>query len=57
MFTYPMINSRILQKYISQPLLLLQSGPCHYIVNEMLFLFPSRPQMHANSASSENKRL
>ena len=47
----------ILQKYISlEPLLLLQSVPCHHIVSEM-YLQPNRPQMHANSASRENKRL
>ena len=46
----------ILQKYIFQPLLLLQSVPCDHIVSEM-YLQPNRLQMHANSASRENKRL
>ena len=54
--TYPMKYWCILQKYIFQPLLLLQSVPCHHIVSEM-YLQPNRPQMHANSASRENKRL
>ena len=54
--TYPMKHWCILQKYIFQPLLLLESVPCHYIVSEMYFQ-PNRPQMHANSASTENKRL
>ena len=54
--TYPMKHWCILQKYIFQPLLLLQSVPCHHIVSEML-LQPSRPQMHANSASRQNSRF
>ena len=54
--TYPMKYWCILQKYIFRPLLLLQSVPCHHIVSEM-YLKPSRPRMHANSASRENKRL
>ena len=54
--TYPMKYWCILQKYIFQPLLLLQSVPCHHIVSEM-FLQPSRPQMHANSASRQNSRF
>ena len=48
--TYPMKYWCILQKYIFQPLLLLQSVPCHHIVSEM-YSQPNRPQMHANSAS------
>ena len=54
--TYPMKHWCILQKCIFQPLLLLESVPCHHIVSEMYFQ-PNRPQMHANSASTENKRL
>ena len=54
--TYPMKYWCILQKYIFQPLLLLQSVPCHHIVSEM-YLKPNRSQMHANSASRTNKRL
>ena len=54
--TYPMKYWCILQKYIFQPLLLLQSVPCHHIVSEM-YLQPSRPQMHANSASRQNSRF
>ena len=54
--TYPMKYWCILQKYIFQPLLLLQSVPCHHIVSE-IYLQPNRPQMHANSASRKNKRL
>ena len=54
--TYPMKHWCILQKYIFQTLLLLQSVPCHHIVSEM-YLQPSRRQMHANSTSRENKRL
>ena len=54
--SYPMKCWCILQKYIFQPLLLLQSVPCHHIVSEM-YLQPNRPQMHANSASREKKRL
>ena len=56
MFTHPMTYWYIHQKYISQPLLLLQSVPCHHIVSEM-YLPPIRPQMHANSASRENRHL
>ena len=48
--TYPIKYWCILQKYIFQPLLLLQSIPYHHIVSAM-FLQPNRPQMHANSAS------
>ena len=54
--TYPMKHWCILRKYIFQLLLLLQSVPCHHIVNEM-YLQPSRPQMHANSASKQNSRF
>ena len=46
-----MIDWCIHQKYISPPLLLSQSGPCRHIGSEM-YLHPSRPQMHANSAST-----
>ena len=53
MFTYPKTNWYIRQRYIFQPLLLLQSVPCHHIASEM-YLKPNRPQMHANSASREN---
>ena len=52
MLTYPMIDWCILQKYISQPLLLSQSDPCRHIGSEM-YLHSSRPRMHANSASRE----
>ena len=52
MLTYPMIDWCILQKYISQPLLLSLSGPCRHIGSEM-YLHSSRPRMHANSASRE----
>ena len=54
--SYPMKHWCILRKYIFQLLLLLQSVPCHHIVNEM-YLQPSRPQMHANSASRQNSRF
>ena len=54
--TYPMKYWCILRKYISQPLLSLQLVPCHHIVSEM-YLQPSRPQMHANSASRQNSRF
>ena len=54
--TYPMKHWCILQKYIFQLLLLLQSVPCHHIVSEM-YLQPNRPQMHANSASRQNSRF
>ena len=54
--TYPMKYWCILRKYIFQLLLLLQSVPCHHIVSEM-YLQPSRPQMHANSASRQNLRF
>ena len=50
LLTYPMINWCILRKYISRPLLLLQSVPCRHTGSEM-YLKPSRPRMHANSAS------
>ena len=53
MLTHPMTYWYILQKYIFQPLLLLQSVPFHHIVSEM-FLKPIRQQMHTNSASREN---
>ena len=56
MLTYPMIDWCILQKYISRPLLLSQSDPCRHIGSEMYFQ-PSRPRMHANSASRENSRF
>ena len=56
MLTHPMTYWYIRQRYISQPLLLLQSVPCNHIVSEM-YLQPNRPRMHANSASSVNKRL
>ena len=56
MFTYPMTYWYIPPKYIFQPLLLLQSIPCHHIVSEM-FLQPRRQQMHANSASRQNSRF
>ena len=56
MSTYPMKHWCILQKYISRPLLLLQSVPCHHIVSEM-YLQPSRPQTHANNASRRNSRF
>ena len=46
----------ILQKYISRPLLLSQSGPCRHIGSEM-YLQPSRRRMHANSVSRENWRF
>ena len=54
--TYPMKYWCILQKCISRPLLLSQSGPCRHIGSEM-YLQPSRPRMHANSASRENSRF
>ena len=56
LLTYSMIDWCILQKHISRPLLLLRSVPCHHIVSEM-YLKPSRPQMHANSASRQNSRF
>ena len=56
MFTYPMKHSCILRKYISRPLLMSRSGPCCHIGSEM-YLQPSRPRMHANSASRENSRF
>ena len=56
MLTYPMIDWCILQKYISRPLLLSQSDPCRHIGSEM-YLQPSRPRMHANSASREDLRF
>ena len=56
MLTYPMKYLCILRKYISRPLLLSQSGPCRHIGSEM-YLQPSRPRMHANSASRENSRF
>ena len=56
MLPYPMKYLCILRKYISRPLLLSQSGPCCHIGSEM-YLQPSRPRMHANSASRENSRF
>ena len=53
LLTYPMVNWCILRKYISRPLLLLQSVPCHPTGSEMC-LKPSHPRMHANSASRRN---
>ena len=50
LLTYPLVNWCILRKYISRPLLLLQSLPFRHTGSEM-FLKPSRPPMHASSAS------
>ena len=56
MLTYPKIDWCILQKYISRPLLLLQSGPRRHIGSEM-YLRTSRPRMHANSVSRKDWRF
>ena len=56
MSTYPMKHWCILQKCTFRLLLLLQSGPCHHIASEM-YLQPSRPRLHANSASRRNSRF
>ena len=56
MLPYPMKYLCILRKYISRPLLLSQSGPCCHIGSEM-YLQPSRPRMHANSASRQISRF
>ena len=56
MSTYPMKHWCIPQKCTFRLLLLLQSGPCHHIASEM-YLQPSRPRLHANSASRRNSRF
>ena len=56
MSTYPMKHWCILQKCTFRPLLLLQLVPCHHIASEM-YLQPSRPRLHANSASRRNSRF
>ena len=56
MFTHPMTYWYIRQKYIFQPLLLLQSLPCHHIASERFFQ-PIRQQKHASKVSRQNSRF